>query len=94
MFHVKAYEGKNVEPLVNAIHLAHQDVRGTEPPPIDTPEMSMWRDINVFNEVGIPSATFGMPRKSTPDDEERFIERGDIVDAGTMYAVVALRVCS
>jgi hypothetical protein len=27
----------------------------------------MWRDVNIFNEVGIPAATFGMPRKSAPD---------------------------
>jgi acetylornithine deacetylase/succinyl-diaminopimelate desuccinylase-like protein len=89
----RGYEGKNVEPLVDAIRAAHQRVRGTEPPPVDTPEISMWRDINIFNEVGIPSATFGMPRKSAPGIPEKFIEVRDLMDAAKMYALVALEIC-
>ena len=89
----RGYEGKNVEPLVNAIRNAHLTVRGAEPPPVNTPEMSMWRDINIFNEVGIPAATFGMPRKSASDAPERFVEIQDIVDAAKMYALVALDIC-
>ena len=53
----------------------------------------MWRDINIFNEVGIPAATFGMPRKSAPDAVERFVEIKDIVDAAKMYALVAMEIC-
>jgi acetylornithine deacetylase/succinyl-diaminopimelate desuccinylase-like protein len=89
----KGYEGKNVEPLVDAIQNSHVAVRGSQPPPINTPETSMWRDINVFNEVGIPAATFGMPRKSAPDAPEKFVEIQDIVDAAKMYALVALEIC-
>jgi acetylornithine deacetylase/succinyl-diaminopimelate desuccinylase-like protein len=89
----KGYEGKNVEPLVEAIKNAHVVVRGSPPPPVSTPETSMWRDINIFNEVGIPAATFGMPRKSAPDAVERFIEIQDIVDAAKMYALVAVEIC-
>jgi acetylornithine deacetylase/succinyl-diaminopimelate desuccinylase-like protein len=89
----KGYEGKNVGPLVDAIRSAHQTVRGTEPPPIGTSETSMWRDINIFNEVGIPAATFGMPRKSAPDVPQRFVEARDMVDAAKMYALVALQIC-
>ncbi len=89
----RGYEGKNVERLVNAIRKAHLTVRGAEPPPVNTPEMSMWRDINIFNEVGIPAATFGMPRKSASDAPERFVEIQDIVDAAKMYALVALDIC-
>jgi acetylornithine deacetylase/succinyl-diaminopimelate desuccinylase-like protein len=89
----KGYEGKNVEPLVKAIQNAHVAVRGSQPPPVSTPETSMWRDINIFNEVGIPAVTFGMPRKSAPDVAERFVEIKDIVDAAKMYALVALEIC-
>ena len=89
----RGYEGRNVEPLVSAIRNAHLTVRGAEPPPVDTPETSMWRDINIFNEVGIPAATFGMPRKSASDAPERFVEIQDIVDGAKMYALVALDVC-
>ena len=89
----KGYEGKNVEPLVKAIQNAHVAVRGSQPPPVSTPETSMWRDINIFNEVGIPAVTFGMPRKSAPDVAERFVEIKDIVDAAKMYALVAMEIC-
>ena len=89
----KGYVGKNVEPLVGAIRNAHQTVRGIPPPPINTAETSMWRDVNIFNEVGIPAATFGMPRKSAPDEPQRFVEIQDIVDAAKMYALVALEIC-
>ncbi len=89
----KGYEGKNVEPLVKAIRNAHIAVRGSQPPPVSTPETSMWRDINIFNEVGIPAVTFGMPRKSAPDVAERFVEIKDIVDAAKMYALVAMEIC-
>ena len=90
----KGYEGKNVEPLVDAIRASHNAVRGNPPPPVDTPETSMWRDINIFNEVGIPAVTFGMPRKSAPDAPERFVEIRDIVDAAKMYALIALEICA
>lgn len=90
----RGYEGKNVEPLVAAIRNAHQAIRGTEPPPIDTPETSMWRDVNIFNEVGIPAATFGMPRKSAPDVPQKFVDTRDLVDAAKMYALVAMTICS
>ena len=90
----KGYEGKNVEPLVDAIRSAHEIIRGTEPPPIDTPETSMWRDINIFNEIGIPAVTFGMPRKSAPDVAQKFVEVRDIVDTAKMYALVALKICA
>lgn len=89
----RGYEGKNVEPLVNAVSKAHMEIRGSEPPAVSTAETSMWRDINILNEVGIPSATFGMPRKSAPDVDQRFVETKDIVDAAKMYALTALEIC-
>ena len=77
-----ARKGRNVEPLVYAVCAAHVEVRGSQPAPVDTPETSMWRDINIFNEVRIPAVTFGMPRKSAPDVPERFVEVQDICRCG------------
>jgi hypothetical protein len=54
----------------------------------------MWRDVNIFNEVGIAAATFGMPRKSAPDTAQKFVDTRDLVDAAKMYALVALKICS
>jgi acetylornithine deacetylase/succinyl-diaminopimelate desuccinylase-like protein len=89
----KGYEGKNVEPLVDSIRKSHRAIRGAECPPVTTPEISMWRDVNIFNEVGIPSATFGFPRKTAPGVTEKFVEIDDLVDCAKMYALVALEIC-
>jgi acetylornithine deacetylase/succinyl-diaminopimelate desuccinylase-like protein len=89
----KGYEGKNIEPLVASINRAHQTIRGVECPRVSTPEISMWRDINVFNEVGMPSATFGFPRKTEPGLSEKFVLIDDLVDCSKMYALVAMDVC-
>ena len=89
----RGYEGKNVEPLVESIKKAHVQIRGTECPPVSTPEISMWRDINIFNEFGIPSATFGFPRKTAPGLNEKFVDIDDLVDCSKMYALVAMDVC-
>jgi hypothetical protein len=53
----------------------------------------MWRDVNIFNEVGIPSATFGFPRKTEPGLNEKFVEIEDLVDCSRMYALTALDIC-
>jgi acetylornithine deacetylase/succinyl-diaminopimelate desuccinylase-like protein len=89
----RGYEGKNVEPLVESIRKTHQAIRGGECPPVSTPEISMWRDINIFNEVGIPAATFGFPRKTAPGLNEKFVDIDDLVDCAKMYALVALDIC-
>jgi hypothetical protein len=53
----------------------------------------MWRDVNIFNEVGVPAATFGFPRESALGLKEKFVEIDDLVDCAKMYALVALNIC-
>jgi acetylornithine deacetylase/succinyl-diaminopimelate desuccinylase-like protein len=89
----RGYEGKDVEPLVESIRKSHRAIRGGECPPVTTPEISMWRDVNIFNEVGIPSVTFGFPRKTVPGVSEKFVEIDDLVDCAKTYALVALDTC-
>ena len=89
----RGHEGKNVEPLVDSIRRAHRKIRGKDCPPVSTPEMSMWRDLNVFNEVGIPAVTFGFPRRNEPGLGERFVDIDDLVDCSKMYCLVALDIC-
>jgi acetylornithine deacetylase/succinyl-diaminopimelate desuccinylase-like protein len=48
-----------VEPLRSAITRAHRAIMGQEPAPAPVPASSMWRDINCFNEMRIPSLTYG-----------------------------------
>ena len=88
------YEGKNVEPLVDSIKKSHRTIRSAECPPVSTPEISMWRNVNIFNEVGIPSATFGFPRKGAPGVGEKFVAIDNLVDCSKIYALVALGICN
>ncbi len=95
----KGYEGKNMERLVESITEAHRRIRGNDPPPVSTAETSMWRDVNVFNEVGIPALTFGPRRLSdrkkakSPGLDSGYMETEDLVNTARMYALVALDIC-
>jgi acetylornithine deacetylase/succinyl-diaminopimelate desuccinylase-like protein len=102
----KGLVGKNSEPLVEAITKCFKEITGQGLGTIPTEEMSMWRDINVFNAVGIPSVTFGPPRwiLENPGEEERrgstdpggkakYFDREDLVNAAKVYARLALDMC-
>jgi acetylornithine deacetylase/succinyl-diaminopimelate desuccinylase-like protein len=61
---VPGHEGQGIEPMVDVIGAAHQEIFGDPMKPVPPPVTSMWRDVNVFNELGIPSVTYG-PGAST-----------------------------
>ena len=46
-------------PLRNAITRAHSAIVGGDPKPAPVATSSMWRDLNCFNEMRIPSFTYG-----------------------------------
>lgn len=92
----KGYEGKNVEPLIESIEKAHIKVYGKGTPPVPTSVTSMWRDINIFNEVGIPSLTFGPPRRrleSGDGEGKRYMTIDDLVNTAKIYSSVILDIC-
>ena len=50
----RGHIAQNAEPLIAAVTAAHRYVFNSEPPPAPpSAETSMWRYLNVFNEVGI-----------------------------------------
>jgi hypothetical protein len=55
----------------------------------------MWRDLNIFNELGIPSICYGAPRASEPysDSGARAMRADDLVKATQVYALTAMDVC-
>src|SRR5713226_9668767 len=91
----RGHIAQNAEPLISAIEEAHRYVFGTEPPLPPSAEVSMWRDLNVFNEVGIPSVCYGPPRQREPlsGAGNRAMKIADLVSATKVYALAALRVC-
>ena len=83
-------EGKGVEPLVEAAAAAYRHFTGQNPPPPPTDVISMWRDLIVFNEVGIPSITFGPPRRREPETGRLYFDLDDLVLTAKLYAYMAL----
>ena len=55
----------------------------------------MWRDLNVFNEVGIPSVCYGPPRQreAMSGAQNRAMKISDLVAATKVYALTALFLC-
>ena len=54
----RGFNAQGIEPLRDAVERAHQAVIGKPSEAPGTPECSMWRDINPYNELGIPSLTY------------------------------------
>jgi acetylornithine deacetylase/succinyl-diaminopimelate desuccinylase-like protein len=91
----RGHIAENAEELIAAITEAHRYVFGSEPPLPPSAEVSMWRDLNVFNEVGIPSVCYGPPRQRDPFSGagNRAMKISDLVAATKVYALTALLVC-
>ncbi len=51
---------------------------------------SMWRDVLVFNEIGIPAITYGPPRGF----RKQAMEVADLTRAAEIYARAAIGVCT
>lgn len=87
------YVAKGAERLHEAIVHAHQATfDGQVPPPNDPATASMWRDINVWNELGIPALTYG-PR-SNRHSYRRALSIESLYDSACVYARVIVDICS
>ncbi len=92
----KGHVGQGVEPLLRSIERAYGRLRGESLPPVPTHVTSMWRDINVFNSVGVPAVTFGPPRRIVRDAsgrDARCLYREDLADTARLYALIAMDLC-
>jgi acetylornithine deacetylase/succinyl-diaminopimelate desuccinylase-like protein len=85
------YEARGVGPLVAAVSEAHRAVVGGDPPPVTGPTASMWRDSNVFAELGIPVVNYG-PR-SASHAYKRALTIESLYQAACVYACTALAIC-
>lgn len=85
------YEAKGIEPLAAALDEAHISEFGTAPEIASVPETSMWRDHNVYNEVGIPALTYGPPGRA--GDGTYAVSKADLLRSARVYALTALSLC-
>ena len=87
--------GKGVEPLAEEVKRSFKAVTGRDPLSSAPQEVvSMWRDNNVFNEAGIPSLTFGPPRRKEPETGRLCFELDDLANMANVYAQVAHAICN
>jgi acetylornithine deacetylase/succinyl-diaminopimelate desuccinylase-like protein len=82
--------GDSVSPLLDALRDSHRETFGTELELAAAPFSSMWRDVSVFNEIGIPSITYGPPR----NPGSRSMKIDDLAKTSEIYARLALAVCN
>ena len=88
----RGYEAQHIGPLADAIEKAHVQMFGAKPEPVVGPECSMWRDTNVFNEMGIPSATYGPAAGAGGGNY--FLTIDDLWVSAKLYALVMLDICN
>ena len=86
----RAYEAENPGPLVESIRRAHHRVFGKDAAMAAPVYSSMWRDVSVFNEMGIPAVTYGPPRAF----ESCSMRIQDLLDAARVYAAIAVDLCN
>jgi acetylornithine deacetylase/succinyl-diaminopimelate desuccinylase-like protein len=93
----RGYAAQGVELLTESTKAACERVLRTEPPPPPSGYISMWRDRNVFSEVGIPAVSFGPPRSGGQDTRGPYglyIEKSHLLAAAQIYALLALDLCN
>jgi acetylornithine deacetylase/succinyl-diaminopimelate desuccinylase-like protein len=86
------YEAKNAERIIDAVQRAHVATFGTTPSSPDPATCSMWRDINSFNEVGIPAITYG-PRAQR-HSYRKAISVEAMYQSACVYARTMMDICN
>lgn len=86
----RAYEAKNPDVIVHGIRSGHRSVFGREVEMAAPMYSSMWRDVSIFNEMGIPAVTYGPPRSI----EKMAMRIDDLVQTARVYTAIALEICN
>jgi acetylornithine deacetylase/succinyl-diaminopimelate desuccinylase-like protein len=86
----RSYGAPDTGVLLDSLRAAHRDVIGGELELAAPVYSSMWRDVLIFNEMGIPAITYGPPRSF----RKQAMTIADLVRAAEVYARVAISVCS
>lgn len=87
----RGYEAVGIEELADAVRAGHREEFGEEPGIPSAPITSMWRDINPFNEAGIPSLTYGPSSSTGGGNFSVTVE--ELAVSARVYARTALHYC-
>ncbi|SLN74060.1 M20/M25/M40 family metallo-hydrolase [Oceanibacterium hippocampi] len=88
----RGFEAEGIEPLSEVIESSHRRILGSPSEAVGSPECSMWRDTNPYNELGIPALTYGCGAGAGGGNE--FFLISDMVKAAKIYALTALQICN
>jgi len=88
----RGYNAEGIEPLRDSLETAHQAMIGKPSERPGAPECSMWRDINPYNELGIPSLTYGCGAGAGGGNTYFTVE--DMLKTAKIYALTAMELCN
>jgi acetylornithine deacetylase/succinyl-diaminopimelate desuccinylase-like protein len=86
----RSYEAGDTGVLLDGLKTAHAASFGRDLQLAVPVISSMWRDVSIFNEMGIPSITYGPPRNF----KGQSMTVDDIVRTAEIYAALAIEVCN
>jgi acetylornithine deacetylase/succinyl-diaminopimelate desuccinylase-like protein len=86
----RSYAAGDTGVLLDSLRAAHRSVIGGELELAAPVYSSMWRDVLIFNEMGIPAITYGPPRSF----RKQAMTIADLRRAAEVYARVTINVCS
>jgi acetylornithine deacetylase/succinyl-diaminopimelate desuccinylase-like protein len=88
----RGYEAQGIEPLKDALEDAHRSILGSVTERPGSPECSMWRDTNPYNELGIPSLTYGCGAGAGGGNTFFLVD--EMLQAAKIYALTAMDICN
>lgn len=89
----RSYEADDPGQLLESIRRCHRDQFGSDVEMADSPFVSMWRDVSIFNEMGIPAVTYGPGSSVRNRTTGLSMKIDDLVAAARLYASIALDLC-
>ncbi|MBI2303685.1 MAG: M20/M25/M40 family metallo-hydrolase [Chloroflexi bacterium] len=89
----QAWHNNGFDVLKNAVVEAHTRLFNKPPQVASRTLVSMWRDVNAFNELGVPAISYGFIRGRTPEGAG-YIKIADMITAAKVYALTALDICN
>ncbi len=86
---------ERAEALIEAVREGHRLVFGAEPERASPARISMWEDLNAFNEAGIPSVVYGAAPQEEPYTRERMraVRVADLLSLAKVDAFTAMTIC-
>ena len=98
----EGWRNKGFDTFTKALINAHEKVFDEPPKRVPTQFVSMWRDVNPYNEIGIPAISYGF---ATPGTQEGVASAGtsagrarimiaDMMAATKVYASLTLDLCN